>query len=228
MVQIQGTKDISDDGKGQTAFKTFLRYLFSAMLLLGAFVGLDGSSILGGILYAVMAILYFLFVNNIAWNISNTVRKWVMPEAYFASDATDAFKKKIFWHVGPQWFGAMFAWLILAGLVELITPTLTKEDSKTLDPVLQSESKNNTTNSVPNIYQGEWYVENSEIKCDSGPMKVDSEKTMFGNSQSPLRKDGNGLINGDGDRLSINNDGTLTLVIKDQPEKQIVFKRCER
>lgn len=120
MVQIQSTENISDNGKGQTAFKTFLRYFIAAMLLLEAFLGFSGTNIHGGALYVVAAIIYILFVNNIAWSISNNIRKWVMPEAYLASDATDAFRKKnilayrsaMVWSnyfmVNFNWFGRIY------------------------------------------------------------------------------------------------------------------------
>jgi hypothetical protein len=70
------------------------------------------------------AIIYFLFLNKISWNLSNSIRKWIMPEVILTRGAVDAFKQKLFWHIGPQWFSSMTFVLILAFPIEVISPML--------------------------------------------------------------------------------------------------------
>jgi hypothetical protein len=38
MVQIKGTEEIQDDGKGQLAFKSFLKYFWTIALLITSFI----------------------------------------------------------------------------------------------------------------------------------------------------------------------------------------------
>jgi len=42
----------------------------------------------------------------------DTFRRFVLPDAYFTNGAVDAFRKKIFWRLGPQcigWFIGLIA-----------------------------------------------------------------------------------------------------------------------
>lgn len=112
-------------------------------------------------------------------------------------------------------------------MVEFISPTIyANNDPKTANTISQPESINNTASPVPDNYQGEWYAENSAILCDSNPLKIDSEKLMHGNIQSTLRKDDDGFISEYGDKLKINDDSTLTVILKDNPENRLIFKKC--
>ena len=117
MTQINDTSTIQDEGKGQRALRGFLRY-FWTISLIGFGVILVPENANGGIALISCGVLYFLFLNKLAWGIGNTVRKWVMPTAYLSTDATDAFRQKIFWNVGPQFMATFFTWGALLWLVE--------------------------------------------------------------------------------------------------------------
>jgi len=234
MVQIKGTEEIQDDGKGQLAFKSFLKYFWTIALLITSFIGFTSGFVLGGVLYLVATVVYFLFVNNIVWNISNTVRKWIMPEAYVSTDAMDAFKQKMFWNIGPQWFGSLIGWLILTGLVEVISPVIYADDkprqsvSESTAPVNVAQTKQSFV--VPSDYRGSWYLDADtyQIRCDSNPLMIDSEKLMQGTGQSPLSADSDGIISDYGDRIKLNSDGTLTAILKDNPNQRLTFKKCDK
>lgn len=118
MVQINETSTIQDNGKGQRAFRGFLRFFWTIVFLGQAWLELSKGNKTFAAIFFVCAVLYFLFINSIVWNIANTVRKWVMPEAFITANATESFRKKIFWSIGPQWFGSMFFWGIITWSAE--------------------------------------------------------------------------------------------------------------
>jgi Tetratricopeptide repeat len=62
----------------------------------------------GAIMVAASVLLFV--VAPLAWGIGNAVRKFIKPDAYFTHGNSDAFKKKVFWLVGPQWTGFFLAW----------------------------------------------------------------------------------------------------------------------
>jgi hypothetical protein len=55
---------------------------------------------------------------------------------------------------------------------------------------------------------------------------IDSEKLMQGTGQSPLSADSDGIISDYGDRIKLNSDGTLTAILKDNPNQRLTFKKC--
>lgn len=49
--------------------------------------------------------------------VGDAVRRFVMPDAYFVSDAVDSFKKRIFWMVGPQTIGWFIGFIATKGFM---------------------------------------------------------------------------------------------------------------
>ena len=73
-------------------------------MLFGALKGLHNFGFFEWIGYLIFMTLF----TTIGWFLGDIFRRFVMPDAYFTSGIGDAFKKKIFWMVGPQIIG----WLI--------------------------------------------------------------------------------------------------------------------
>lgn len=49
--------------------------------------------------------------------LGDTLRRFVLPDAYFTSGAVDSFKKKIFWMVGPQCIGGFIGFMATKGFM---------------------------------------------------------------------------------------------------------------
>jgi len=124
MVQQNDTTTIPDESKGQVFFRGFLRYFWTLVFILLTLLAYAQDNSLNASLNFTAAIIYFLFLNKISWNLSNSIRKWIMPEVILTRGAVDAFKQKLFWHIGPQWFSSMTFVLILAFPIEVISPML--------------------------------------------------------------------------------------------------------
>jgi hypothetical protein len=45
----------------------------------------------------------FLILGPVSWSLGDWFRKFIAPDSYLTFGTGDAFKKKIFWLVGPQW-----------------------------------------------------------------------------------------------------------------------------
>ena len=72
---------------------------FSGNFMAGSIV------LLGGVI--------FYFAAPFAWNVGNWFRKFILPDSYFSYGTRDAFNKKIFWLVGPQWSCLSTTFLVL-------------------------------------------------------------------------------------------------------------------
>ena len=68
--------------------------------------------LIGGIIFHLSA--------PFAWNVGNWFRRFILPDSYFTYGTSDAFNKKIFWLVGPQWSCFTSAFLILVLLPFLV------------------------------------------------------------------------------------------------------------
>ncbi len=49
--------------------------------------------------------------------VGNEFRRFVVPDVYFASGAVDAFKKQVFWMIGPQCIGWVIGLLFARGIM---------------------------------------------------------------------------------------------------------------
>lgn len=62
-------------------------------------------------------IFYFRFISLITIvggsAIGNILRIIAMPDSFLSSGMVDTLKQKLFWAVGPQFFGAMIGWFII-------------------------------------------------------------------------------------------------------------------
>lgn len=66
---------------------------------------------------ALAGTIIFFLCGRLAWGIGNWVRKFVAPDAYLTSGVRDAFNKRVFWLIGPQWAAISGLWLF--GLILL-------------------------------------------------------------------------------------------------------------
>ena len=102
-------------------------------------------------------------LSKIAWNIGDAFRGFVAPNTYFTRGAKDAFKKKVFWLIGPQstasFWTIMVAWSI--GYIALApkeppvssidsTPT-TEVRSMPAEVAVSKESNNTNVVSLPSV-----------------------------------------------------------------------------
>ena len=113
MKNINTTESIQNDGKGQLFYKGFLRYGTTFLLWGLTAVAISENNNLTGSIIGISSILYFFFINNIVWKISNAIRMFVMPAAFIGEDTGDSFRQKVFWNIGPQSFGCMITILII-------------------------------------------------------------------------------------------------------------------
>jgi|APGre2960657373_1045057.scaffolds.fasta_scaffold53400_2 hypothetical protein len=154
-MQFHDTDSISSEGKWQQNFSKFLKYTGSVLLLIwGLLILFSGgfTGVLAGLVQIAAAGLFFLYIHDISWKISNSIREFVMPSGYVAHDFGDAFRKKIFWYVGPQSFG----WLVAIAVLSLPgmyasenKNSINNNTTKTDDSSRSVNSQNNNLNEQP-------------------------------------------------------------------------------
>ena len=144
-LQVHDTDEIGSDSKGQNAFNIFLKYLGTFFLVAsGLSLLFESGGFLLGCLQLITAVLFYLYVHNIFWGLSNSIREFVMPSGYVSHDFGDAFRKKIFWHVGPQFFGFLCA-VALMGI-----PILYFGESKDSNHKIKTNNHVVQENNLPN------------------------------------------------------------------------------
>ena len=127
-------KDKSVSTTGGWVFK--LCYIIGILLaLLTIFVAYMDKGWKAGLIM-VGATVLFLILGPISWSIGDRIRKFIMPDRYLTFGAKDAFNKKIFWLVGPQWSSFLVAFGVVIGVPMLF---ITDEGFKaaTVAPVQQ-------------------------------------------------------------------------------------------
>jgi hypothetical protein len=169
-MELKDTSDIQGDGKGHQVFKWLLGILGALYFAYTGYLEYNEKRIL----YFVTAAIYFFPINNFVWYISNGIRKWIMPSAYFASDATELFKQKVFWNIGPQFFGCVITIVILTWTVELTSPRFsTSSPSQAIAPSAESETPSKLSQDItPTVSQQLPTQEKSSNKND-GSQKLD-------------------------------------------------------
>jgi hypothetical protein len=225
--QVHGTDKIQSDSKGQKIFSSFLKVLGSLIFILFGFIYFSSFK-LSGLYYFIISVIYFVFIHKIVWSISNKIRMWVLPEAFVATSATDGFRQKIFWNIGPQFSGWFMILAFLLWIPNIWSPNMFDGNSNKSNQTVQenSELSNKGSNSVPKNYQGKWSNSELNITCDNDPLIIDEKELKQGGVFSNLNNMGDSLASDHGDKFVFNSNNTLTIIFKQNPESKIVFTRC--
>jgi uncharacterized protein YecT (DUF1311 family) len=105
-------------------------------------------------------------LSKAAWNIGDAFRGFVAPSTYFTRGAKDAFKKKVFWLVGPQatasFWTTLIAWVI--GYYALLPKTVTS--SSAVSPVIAAQ---------PVTEERPAHTTNDDSKIDAASIEKRSE-----------------------------------------------------
>ena len=99
-----------------------------------------------------ISMIVFFMLASTAWTLGNWFREFVQPDMYFTSGVKDAFNKKIYWLVGPQWASFSMAFLIIFA-VPLVT--------------IDSNSKKNAALQVQEIAAKEQVQRDAERKAEA-------------------------------------------------------------
>lgn len=234
--QFHDTNQISDKSEGQKKFSTFLKYFVDFCLCFVLIHALGIKEYITAGLYLIVLIAYHKLIHKFIWDISNKIRLWVMPETFLAVSATDALKKKIFWNVGPQWFGALITLFILISIVDSINPTIgvfreTSQSKERKEKFISDNKKHHQQEmeklNVPNSMQGKWELVGSVATCESNPLIISSNAIQVGNNKDPLQRDSQTsmiLVSSGNVRFEPNSDGTLTYIASGI--KKGILKKC--
>lgn len=111
--------EISSEIKKDKSVSTTGGWLFKLCYVVGILIFIVATLIVffnnswkNGLILAGATVL-FLILGPISWSLGDSFRKFVMPSAYLTLGTTDAFKKRIFWQVGPQWSSFSITFLVL-------------------------------------------------------------------------------------------------------------------
>ena len=96
-----------------------VRILWTVLISVGSVAAHDQGNTAAQIAYIAAAVSYIFVVHPLSWRAGDTIRRFTMPEFIVASNATEIFKKKIFWYVGPQWFATLFAFAVIIFAIEI-------------------------------------------------------------------------------------------------------------
>lgn len=114
-----------------------------------------------------LLIIPIYMLSKVAWSIGDAFRGFVAPSAYFSHGAKDAFKKKVFWLVGPQatasFWTIFVAWAI--GYYSLLPETTTSSKSEE-HPIIEAQ---------PVVAEKVTPADTSESKIDAAPIENRSE-----------------------------------------------------
>ena len=228
--QVHGTDKIQTDSKGQKIFSSFLKILGTLIFIVFGFILFISSHKLSGLYFFIISVIYFVFIHKIVWSISNKIRMWILPEAFVATSASDGFRQKIFWNIGPQFSG----WFMILGVL-LFIPNIwdpnmfdSNNHSNELGQNVQenSESSNNRSNLIPKNYQGKWSNSELNITCDNNPLIIDDKELKQGEVFSNLNVMGDSLVSDHGDKFVFNSNNTLTITLKKNSDSKSIFTKC--
>ena len=88
-----------------------------AIFLVFTVIAIFSSKLHLGFLGSIAFLLSGTIFTTIGVVIGDTIRRFVMPDAYFTTDASDALKKKIFWKIGPQCIGFFVGYVATSGFM---------------------------------------------------------------------------------------------------------------
>jgi len=235
--QYHDTESIGDNTKGQRFFSTFLKVVGVTILIAFGVVNFNSGYKIGGGIQLLAALLYFFFIHKIAWSIGNGFRKWVMPEGFIADSATDAFRQKMFWNIGPQFSSWFFAIVLLGWSGQYFVEDASQ--AKKNNSVQQNSGKSSVGSPevevvkppkfvVPTKFQGKWFVDElfSKTRCNQDPLEITEDGLKIGAIENTLKDDGGNLISGAGDKFIYNDNGTLS-VFTVSDSRTVEFKKCE-